>query len=121
MEESDIWCVDVSDVPSLKYFLPDGKQQEVNLCADLTLALDENLVSNDGLYSYSRKQNDETALRGDLYRLEVIGAGTLTVADFGLPAWEQSQLEAAIAGTYPIKVSEGGSRRLFLERDFVIE
>ena len=114
-------CVDVYDVPSLKYYLTDGIAQEVNVSADLRLPVETDIVSEDGLYANFRYEDDESGRRGNLYRLEVLGEGTLTVADFGLAAWEQEQLDAAIAGNYPIRVSEGGYTRLFLEGEFRIE
>lgn len=114
-------CVDVYDVPSLKYYLTDGIAQEVNVSADLRLPVDTNIVSNDGLYANFRYEDDETGRRGNLYRLEVLGEGTLTVAGLGLAVWEQAQLDAAIAGNYPIQVSEGGHTNLFLEGEFRID
>lgn len=114
-------CVDVYDVPSLKYYLTDGIAQEVNVSADLRLPVETDIVSEDGLYANFRYEDDETGRRGNLYRLEVLSEGTLTVAGLGLAVWEQAQLDAAIAGEYPIQVSEGGHTNLFLEGEFRIE
>lgn len=113
--------VDVYDVPSLLYYLTDGVQQEVNVSADLRLPVDTDIVSNDGLYANFRYEDDETGRRGNLYRLEVLGEGTLTVAGLGLAVWEQEIFNAAIAGNYPIRVSEGGHTNLFLEGEFRID